>query len=238
MLTRMNNEPKVVEWRDAAIQRMQKKTEQLHFTRLNHSQRIVCVQDLSQRPIRAINILSNKLTIPPGTYDGGKNLLYFYLARYLVERISWLCRDRGPQGYGGDGTVKIVFSRRGGMSYEAFQEYLRTLKRTTSSEINIHWPVIDIEAVEAKDHSLNAGLQLADVVASGFAASVEPNFYGNCEPRYAELLKPVTYERAGNYFSYGVKLVPSPAQMEADLSAEQKRLLSIFAKEEGQSPGP
>ncbi len=37
---------------------------------------------------------------------------------------------------------------------------------------------------------------------------VEPNHYGNCEPRYAEILKPITYERRGNYLSYGVKVVP------------------------------
>lgn len=203
----------------------EKKRRDIHFSSMNHGQRIVAVQRLANRPIRAISILSNKTTIPDGVYTN-KNQLYFYLTRYLIERVSWLCRDMRPRVPQGDGRVKITFSRRGGMSYPDFRAYLECLKGTTDQEINIHWPVIDIEGISAVDHSTNAGLQLADAIASGFAAGVEPDRYGNCECRHAETLTPIVYRRSGNYLSYGAKFVPNPAEM--NLTEQQRQMVRLF----------
>jgi hypothetical protein len=72
-------------------------------------------------------VIANKPVIPPGIYDE-KNHLYFYLCRYLIERISWLCRDMRRNVPEGDGKVKIIFSRRGGMSYDDFRAYLERLR--------------------------------------------------------------------------------------------------------------
>ena len=155
-----------------------------------------------------------------------KNQLYFYMTRYLIERLSWLCRDLRPSVPEGDGRVAITFSRRGGMSYDDFRNYLRKLKADTSGDVRIHWPVIDIDAVDAQDHSRNASLQLVDAIASSFAAGVEPDRYGNCEPRYAELLKPVTYHRGSNYLSYGVKIVPK--HEDCSLNQQQMNFIEIF----------
>ena len=214
-----------VEWRDEIAELMpEKRSRDIHFSKMNHSQRTAAVQSLSGRPIRAASILSNKTTIPDGIYSN-KNQLYFYLTRYLIERISWLCRDmrpRVPQG------VKITFSRRGGMSYPDFKAYLERLKATVDQEINIHWPVIDIAGISAKDHSTNAGLQLADVIAASFAAGVEPNRYGNCECRYAEILHPIVYNRRGIYLSYGAKFVPNPRNMQ--LTDQQQQLVQLFRR--------
>jgi len=57
-----------------------------------------------------------------------KNTLYWYLTRYLIERISDYCQRRHDREPSGDGTVRIVFSRRGGMNYEDFRSYLRKLQ--------------------------------------------------------------------------------------------------------------
>jgi hypothetical protein len=91
---------------------------------------------------------------------------------------------------------------------------------------SIHWPVIDIDRIEALDHSRRAGLQLADVIASSFAAGVETDKYGNCEPRYAEILRRTAYCRNNNYLSYGVKLVPRLE--DAAMSEEQMRFIALF----------
>ena len=215
-----------VAWRDEISTQMpERKSRDLHFKNLNHSQRVVAVQSLASRPVRVISVLAAKEPIPPGVYVE-KNQLYFYMTRYLIERISWLCRDLRPHVPEGDGRVAITFSRRGGMSYTAFQEYLRRLQRAQDVDVRIHWPVVDIDAVRALDHSRNASLQLADTAASAFAASVEPDRYGNCELRYAELLKPVTYHRQKNYLSYGVKLVPRPE--DCRLNAQQLKSLAIW----------
>ena len=70
--------------------------------------------------MRATSIIAEKTGIPPGIYTE-KNQLYFYLTRFLLERMSWLCRDLRSVVREGDGRVKIIFSRRGGMSYTDFQ---------------------------------------------------------------------------------------------------------------------
>lgn len=213
-----------------------KKSRQLHFADLNHAQKLFAAQRVAQKRSRAISILSNKTMIPAGTYVD-KNQLYFYVARHLIERISWLCRDHRfhapAQEREGDGRVRIVFSRRGGMSYPDFKAYLLRLK--ADKTVQIHWPVVDIEGISAQDHSTRAGLQLADVIASGFAAAVERDNFGNCEWRFAETLKPIAYQRNGNYLSYGVKTLPWLHEME--LTPDQKRFADLF-KESGGSPGP
>lgn len=221
---RYSSDLQVVKWRDEISAKIQgRRSRDLHFANLNHNQKVMAVQSLSARPIRAINIISNKRTAPPGTFTQ-KNQLYFYTTRYLIERISWLCRDYRLVVTEGDGRVKIIFSRRGGMSYSDFRTYL--LRLQSDETVRIHWPAIDIERIEALDHSRRAGLQIADAIASAFAAGVEPNVYGNCETRYAEILKPIVYNRRSNYLSYGVKLVYQ--SNESQLSPDQNRFISLF----------
>lgn len=201
-VARYVNDLEFVSWRDQI--KIGGKRE-IHFRELNHSQKLMACQRIATFPVRGITILSNKKLIPAGTYNQ-KNQLYHYLTRYLIERLSWLCREMRPQVPEGDGRVKIVFSKRGGMDYEDFRNYLRRLQTT---ETQIHWPVIDIDAVDARDHSTRAGLQIADCIASAFRMAVDPDEYGNCESRYARELKANTYHRNGNYLSYGMKVLPA-----------------------------
>lgn len=210
-------------WRDEILTKIGKKNgRELHFRNLNHQQKVVAAQYLASKKIRCINVMSNKLTIPVGTYTQ-KNQLYHYLTRYLIERVSWFCRDYRQFVPEGDGSVKIIFSRRGGMSYPDFQKYLHHLKEDPT--VRVHWPVIDIDGVSALDHARCAALQLGDSIASAFASAVEPNFYGNCELQYAETLKPVTYRYNAKFLSYGVKLVPCP---EMAMSEQQQKFVDLF----------
>ena len=153
---RQSFELDAVKWRDQIGNLMpEKRSRSIHFAQMNHGQRLAASRCLVSQPIRSLSVLSNKSSIPNGVYRE-KNQLYFYLTRYLVERISWLCRDMRPKVPQGDGRVKITFSRRGGMSYADFRDYLQRLKNTEDNEVRIHWPVIDIEGLEAKDHSTHA----------------------------------------------------------------------------------
>lgn len=225
-LLRKTHSLDAVAWRDEISARMpERNTRDLHFAKLNHGQKLAAVQTIASKPLRALSVVAAKEPIPAGVYTD-KNQLYFYMTRYLIERLSWLCRDHRPNVPEGDGRVAITFSRRGGMSYDDFRAYLHRLKADQSGEVRIHWPVIDIEAVSAADHGKMAALQLADAVASAFAAGFEPDRYGNCEPRYAETLKPVTYHRNKNYLSYGVKVVPR--HDDCGLSAQQLKMVEIW----------
>jgi len=173
-VVRASRDLEVVHWRDEIVNNLpNRKKRNIHFQTMNHSQRIMATQVVAGKQLRLSHVISNKTTIREGTYRE-KNQLYFYLARYLIERLSWLCRDMRPQVPEGGGRVKIVFSRRGKMSYGDFRDYLDRLKGGIM-DTSVHWPVIDIEGIEAQDHSRRAGLQLADVGASAFAAGLEPD---------------------------------------------------------------
>lgn len=215
-----------VKWRDEISAKMpERQSRTLHFAKLNHGQKLATVQTIAGKPLRALSVVAAKEPIPKDIYKE-KNQLYFYMTRYLIERLSWLCRDLRTIAPEGDGRVAITFSRRGGMQYDEFRDYLERLKADQSGEVRIHWPVVDIGAVAAADHSKSASLQLADAIASSFAAGFEPDRYGNCEPRYAETLKPITYCRKKNYLSYGVKMVPAPDA--CGLDQQQLKMLEIW----------
>lgn len=192
----------------------QKQGKPLHFKDLSHPQRVMATRHLVRQRFQTSVVMAYKPIIPEGIYVQ-KNQLYHYMTRYLLERVSWLCRDYRRHVPEGDGRVKIVFSRRGGMDYQDFQNYLNLLRNADDPEIRIHWPVIDIAGVQAEDHGQRYGLQLADVAVSGLAAAVEYDLYGNLEPRFARSLRPRIYRRNGNYLSYGAKLVPAADQIAA-----------------------
>ncbi len=216
-----------IQWANAIIDKLpvQKRTRPLHFMDMSHQQKLMAVQALCGKPFRSISIIANKPIIPANIYTE-KNQLYQYLCRYLIERISWLCRDMRPHVPEGDGRVKIVFSRKRSMDYDDFQAYMNLLHSMDDPDIRIHWPVIDIEGIAAKDHGSMRGLQLADIVTSGITAALEPDYYGNVEPRFARLLKPQVYCRGKNYRSYGAKLVPAADHLE--FSEQQQEFLQLF----------
>lgn len=226
----MSRDLETVAWRDEIRSRLPAKRHKrpLHFVDLNHGQRVVAAQALCNKPMRSMCIVANKPVIPAGIYND-KNQLYFYLCRYLIERISWLCRDMRRLVQEGDGRVKIVFSRRGGMSYDDFRAYLERLKSKQDDAIQINWDIVDISAIEAVDHATRAGLQISDVIASSVTAAVEQDFYGNCERRYAEILRPIIYNRNGNYLSYGMKLYPWAERL--NLNDQQNALIGLFQED-------
>jgi len=200
----------------------------LHFTDFDHGQRVMAINTLAGKPFRLVCVIANKPIIPAGTYTE-KNQLYHYMCRYLIERISWLCRDNRRHVPEGDGRVKIIFARRGGMSYPDFRAYMQRLRDSDDPDIQIHWPVIDIDGIEAHDQSAKYGLQLADLAVSGLTWGLERDYYGNCESRYARVLKPHVYNRGGNYFSYGAKIVPARERL--TFTDQQQEFVRLFEKD-------
>jgi hypothetical protein len=193
----------------------------IHFKDLGHAQRRAACQVLGQKQIRLVSALAHKPDLEPANF-ATKNALYNYLTRFVVERVSWFCRDERPRVQEGDGRVKIVFSRRGGMSYEDFQTYLRYLKAEVST--SVHWPVIDIDSIEAMDHSRDAGLQLADIAASAVTAAFEPDRFGNREMPYLQALSGRIYRRGGRERGYGLKVFPDEDRLQSE------QLAAITAK--------
>ena len=93
-------------------------------------------------------------------------------------------------------------------------------------DTKVHWPVIDIEAIDAQDHSRSAALQIADCGVSAIAAAIEPDQFGNVEKTYLHELKSNIYSRKGKYLSYGLKTLPALESLK--LSKSQQNAFEDF----------
>ena len=181
----------------------------LHFVKLDHTQRIPWVREIGQAQLRTVSVLVHKPSIEePEKFQSQKHLLYRYACRMLLERVSWLCRDNRKEG-AGDGRAELIFSNRAQMSYDELRDYVRRLKSETDSlKVTVDWSVIDPDLLRPVEHSQLAGLQVADAVASGLFAAVNPNRFGDTEDRYARLLLPTVYRHKGTALGYGLMFWP------------------------------
>jgi len=200
----------------------------LHFRHLKHEQRIPFSRVISTLPVRTVNILIHKPTIPdPEHFQRKPYELYRYCCRLLMERVSWLCRDgRTPEqdSY----TAELVFSNRSAMSYEDLTGYLEKLMAVGGNGYNgiqIDWGAIDLGMVRAVNHDQMAGLQIADAVASGAFYAVHRSIYGETEERYLNLMRRTLYRHRGRVNGYGMKFWCADEE-------EMKRVLAACANQD------
>lgn len=226
VVTRRENDLQVVRLMERVRQTLGRPPKQaLHFCKLGHAQRVVWAREIAQTPLRTVSVLVHKPSIrEPERFQAQKHLLYRYASRYLLERVSWLCRDhRKPET--GSGQAEVIFSNRSQMSYEELRGYLRKLREETGDfGVTVDWSVLNPEAIRAVEHSQLAGLQVADAVASSLFAALNPNPYGDTEDKYARLLLPVCYRHKGALLGYGLKFWPGDFE---GLKRESPRLLAF-----------
>lgn len=182
-----------------------------HFCEMKHEQRLVLLHSLADTPFRTVSILSYKPDIPDvERYQANKFLLYRYLTRLLIERVSWLCRDHHKQG-DGDGTVDFIFSDRAMMSYDDIRNYINKLKAQSEAgaSVKIHWPVVNMDNLRAVAHSQLAGLQIADAVATSTHYAVKLSRFNVADPSYLGLLRRHVYRHRRQFLGYGIKTLSS-----------------------------
>lgn len=183
----------------------------LHFRKLKHEHRLPYVRRIASAQLRTVSVLLHKPSITEPEKFSEPHALYRYATRYLLERVSWLCRDKRRAE--GD-TAKVIFSNRSSMSYDDLRGYLTLLRaRTDLLDVRIDWSVLDADRFEVRTHDSLMGLQIADAVASSVYCGVERTLHGFTEPRYARMLLPTVYSHQGRHLGYGFKLWPkAPAQ--------------------------
>lgn len=187
----------------------------LHFRDLRHEHRLPFVDLVAKADLRAITVLTHKPSLKEPEKFQERNRLYFYATRYLLERLSWYCRDNRPSHDAGDGSVEIVFSNRSGMSYDEMREYFSHLRDNTGYiDVRIDWSAVKPEQIRSATAGKYMGLQVADAVASSLYYAVQPSQYGFTEDRYARTLKPVTYYRSAKYVGYGLKFWPGEIEQQ------------------------
>lgn len=185
-------------------------TDTLHFKNLSHSHRLAWAQDVGKMRLRIASFLVHKPSIDPTDFQATPYLLYRYCTRLLIERCSWLCRDKAVAGRG-DGVADLIFSNRSKMSYEELRAYL--VKLSTDPKVKIDWRHIDPTRVRAVNHDQLAGLQVADCAASAHFKAVAPDPFGNAEPRYFSALSSRLYKNNCRIMSYGLKFWPDLTQI-------------------------
>ena len=92
------------------------------------------------------------------------------------------------------------------------KDYLMLMRdghETAKPVRSINWSVVDVDAIAVENHNKWAGLQISDCVTSAFFRAIEPNIYGNYEPRYAQILKGNLIKSGGNALNCGLTPVPS-----------------------------
>lgn len=124
--------------------------------------------------------------------------VYLYTLRLMLERLSWIARDRNE-------TVVITFAHVKNFPYRRLHEYLDILRGIPTS---IHWEAIqDVRINQPKKLEL---LQVADVAASSVLRAFQPDRHGVTEQRYLNEFATRLYRRPpGSITSYGMKLHPA-----------------------------
>ena len=242
-VVRIEHDSKMVAWtQDVQADFISKRTD-LHFNRLLPFKKTLVCNALAKKDAKCFVVMSNKKNIEKYKNnkldDGNKAWIYWWLARLLLERVSEYCEERTPPERRGKGQdkdkLRIIFSRRGGLTYKDFSDYLWKLYWQSGAGAlwlnykDIKWSVIDWDEIRVLDHKDRAGLQLADVNAGAFYEAVELNRGGiaTCDPSYAKALKPLVAIRStGALVGFGIKPMPLVSAM--GLSPEQMEVFKFY----------
>jgi hypothetical protein len=179
----------------------------LHFRKLTHSQKVKACQEIANFSVqRFTSVVLCKKTLstpfPDGdlAYISQPDPMYLWAIRLLLERISWFIRDNGG------GTSAVTFAHLKRFPAAKLHDYREVLRHSSKS---IHWQSFKDHRFRLDTPNSVEMLQVADICASALFKAVEPDQYGNTEPRYLSELRPIIYrDPRGRVTSYGLKIFP------------------------------
>lgn len=224
VVVRRDFEPQIAPWIRGITQSFKgHQRKGIHFADLNAAKKRVVCEELAKLPVRCFVIVSNKKNMEgyknpfAGKVSMTTSWFYCWLTRLLLERVTYWARDRALSEFGEPRTLRLEYSKRGGLSYSQLGAYFELL-RVKNGDLKlplgkIRWDVIDREQVAIYPHAERAGLHLADVVASAFYKGCDVFTSGGCDPQFARLLGPRMARDPdktwGQICGYGVKLMPN-----------------------------
>lgn len=252
ILVRIENDHNMLEIVKEAISQFSNvQRKDIHYRDLIPAKKNIICKAISNARVRTFVVMSNKKNMQnyvnlrvensAQLYTNGRNWFYWWVARCLLERVTEECENISALEGHNDKKLRIIFSRRGGMNYLHFREYIKKLSWQSQTNAlylrtgDIRWSVIDHSEIHAHDHKSMAGLQLSDVVASAFYQSVAETNTKDCDPQFAKLLKKtvafkeIKTNRGGEYrqrFGYGIKILP--ALKHAKLTVSQNRIFDFY----------
>jgi len=189
-----------------------KKDVHVHWRKLKHTQKVLYASIIAGMDATGCSVAVHKPSLREVQTFQQKDVLYFYAARYLVERVSWFVRDNCIIG-DGDGKAELWFSKRKNLSYSDLLNYLFQLKcqQEAGYQISIDFSHLEMDAdkVHVRSPGQRAGLQLVDAWAGATFNALETDVYGNREARYANIINPLSYRHRSSAKNYGLKVMPN-----------------------------
>jgi hypothetical protein len=238
-LVTMENDHKCLGWlREIKAKFKNVNSEFLHFKDLIPAKKKIACETINTKACRYFIVASNKRNIEGHRNDAaelvsgkGSAWLYWWLTRLLLERVTSFCEDRVSPGDRGLAKIQFVFSRRGGLRYIDFRNYLKRLhKQSILGRLHIgagdlSWSVVDEDEILVLDSKQRAGLQLSDLCAGAFFQALE--LKSNFDPQYAKLFRPrMAFDKHRNVIEFGVKTMPDLRRM--SLASEQREIFEFY----------
>lgn len=220
--------------------------QQIHFAHLpQEKQKIVC-QKMATYPLRVFVAVSNKKNMKghknPFAERVSQSLLgklpnyrwlYYWMTRVLLEKVTRWVEAKSIQEYGEPKKLKIIFSQRGGISYEEVGLYYDVLREHDfmgTQTVNfdaITWSVMDRDLLVAFPANSRPDLSLPDIAASAFFAACDKHDRNAAPfPAPAKLLKPRVAKGPKTWAGFGVKLMPSSRRIKLD--ADQTEIFRFY----------
>lgn len=155
----------------------------------------------------------------------------------LLERVTDFCHDDAIKTYGGTRPMRIVFSNRGGHRYGQTKAYIHQLRAQATAGTTylnkrvIRPDLLRFNLIDYLPHYMEAGLQLADVVASAALQSLESSIASWDNAPVKALSRIVATETRvvdgpATAADYGFTLVPE--SWKTQLPPKQKAIFEHF----------
>lgn len=204
------------------------------------ARRLRACEILAKKPCRLFAVASHKPNMsgyenPRPEGRGGQHVFYNWVLRVLLERASNYVRARSLKDHGEVRRARLVLSATGGLNYgqlKAYHELLRLqggnayLNRQT-----IAWDVLSQSMYEPVPARANAGVQLADIVASAFYQAAHADG-ANWDLDPALALRPRVTTRDGVAANCGLTLMPLKRSQQR-LDENRRRIFEAYGYEFG-----
>ncbi len=240
ILIQAYREREIVPWVQSIRQTIEaRQRPDLHFRDLSPSKKARVCTEVADLPLRCFVLLSNKKNMrrhqnirAENARPSGQQWFYNWCIRLLLERITDYVERHSERAHGEPKHVQLIFSERGGVRYAqtaAYHDLLKSQARSNTTLLTkrvIKWCVLHPSSSRVVRHNTNAGVQLADTVASSFYQAADTSPPGIWDTTFAKLLKPRIPAEDGRQANYGLTLLP--AWHKAHLTRDQEQIFRFY----------
>jgi hypothetical protein len=218
VVVRTSRDAELVDWnrrlRDAANSTQ---AGSLHFAKIHRGRRLPVCTALAGLPCKAFTVASHKSNLREYTNPRLREMIkggtfYNWCLRLLLERVTAWAADWQKENLGRVEPVRAIFGERG-HDWEHFFAYVDRLEmQARTGTLFLKGPGLAPELLNRSDWTVeradrNAGVQLADVVASAFYQAANSSSPSH-DPEPAKALSPIIPTRGGVARNVGVTVWP------------------------------